>query len=205
MVDIQVDIVKEVTGGEHPLMRLTLYNEMSRLARQWGFSYARRGIFDTTTSSRPDGDHFPNRDLRGFRFENESVGYYMNLQFNSTGSHLAQAEGPWKIEQNYRMVNELGGGRLVFSVVNAGNVREHVLGLSANADMMWNFEQFDADRFLRAFCAKYYGDELHEKIAKLYQDFFDSYWQQKKGDLPGFQRQYLFQDLRYTPARRKCC
>ena len=45
--------------------------------------------------------------------------YYMNLQFTSTGAHLAPAEGPWKMEANYRYVNTRGP--LTFSVVNAGN------------------------------------------------------------------------------------
>ena len=75
-------------------------------------------------------------NLSFYSFNNELVGYYMNLQFNSSGSHLAQAEGPYKMEQNYRMVDSICGGNLIFSVVNDGNNREHVLTLSVNSGMM---------------------------------------------------------------------
>ncbi|WP_282593098.1 glycosyl hydrolase 115 family protein [Gaoshiqia sediminis] len=199
MVQIQIDLLKEKTRKENPLMRITLYNEMSRLVSNNLFHIPDEdSLIHNFVAARRD--HFPNEDLLSYSFSDELVGYYMNLQFTSSGSHLAQAEGPHKIEQNYRMVDSISGGNLIFSVVNAGNIREHVLGLSANADMMWNFNDFSANSFLKKFSAMYFGDQFGEEIADLYQDFFTSYWQQKKGDLPGFERQYLFHDLRYARA-----
>ena len=37
--------------------------------------------------------------------EGVKLGYYMNFGFASTGAHVAPAESPWKMEFNYRYVN----------------------------------------------------------------------------------------------------
>jgi hypothetical protein len=197
MVNIQISLLKEKTNDPHPPMRLTLYNEMSNFVADGLLELPKESslILNFVAARR---DHFPAPDIRTHTFSGEPVGYYMNFQFTSTGSHLAQAEGPKKMEQNFRIVDSLSGKKIIFSVVNAGNMREHLLELSANAELLWNFKSFDARSFLKSFSSNYYGAELGPEIAQLYEGFFNSYWQQKKGDLPGFERQYLFQDMRYA-------
>jgi hypothetical protein len=198
MMARQVALLKEVTGDPAPAMRVTLYNENSDFFAQgllrpptepnliWTFVAARR-------------DHFPAADVRGYRNdENRPIGYYLNFQFTSSGAHLAQAEGPWKMEKNFRMVNEISRRPLEFSVVNAGNIREFLLELSANARMMWDFDGYRSDTFLEEFCRAYFGGEKAPDIAALYRRFYDSYWTPKKPDLSGFDRQYIFQDQRYA-------
>ena len=197
MVHKQMQILKEETGNEFPVTRMIFYDELSDLLADgllippdeenliWNFVAARR-------------DHFPNEDIRLLPIpEHVKLGYYMNLQFTSTGSHLAQAEGPWKMEKNYRFVDSKNGEPLCFSVVNAGNLREHLLTLSANADLLWRFESYDSNEFLKDFCAQYFGNRSAELIAGLYRDYFYSYWNQKKNNLEGYDRQYIFHDLRY--------
>jgi hypothetical protein len=198
MLQAQVAIVKEVTGESAPNMRTTLYNEGSRLFAAgllrppadptliWNFVAARR-------------DHFPADDVRNFKAPpGRTLGYYLNFQFTSSGSHLAAAEGPWKMAANYRTVE--AAGPLAFTVVNAGNIREHLTELSANAEMMWRFSTFDADAFLRQYCARYFGPTHAGDIAALYRDYYQAFWQQKPADIPGFERQYIFQDMRYARA-----
>jgi len=200
MMHEQVALLKEVTGDPSPPMRTTLYAEKSVLFAEghlrppaeptliWNFVAARR-------------DHFPAPDLQGMDVPNyQPIGYYMNFQFTSSGSHLAQGEGPWKMERNFRYVDGKNVRPLEFSVVNAGNVREFVMTMSANAAMMWDFQEYDTDRFLTEFCTQYFGAEHASDIADLYRDFFNSYWQQKQPDLEGFERQYIFQDMRYARA-----
>lgn len=200
MLRAQAALVKEVTGDANAPMRTTLYNEGSTLFAAgllrlpedpsliWNFVAARR-------------DHFPAEDLRGFRApEGRRLGYYLNFQFTSTGSHLAAAEGPWKMAANYRTVEAVGGRPPAFTVVNAGNIREHLAELSANAAMMWGFGDFEAGEFLRRFCARYYGPEAADRCAALYRDFYYAYWCQRPADIAGFERQYIFQDLRYLRA-----
>ncbi len=38
------------------------------------------------------------------------------------------------------------------------------------------------------------------KLAELYKNYFDAFWNQKNSDLPEFDRQYIFHDLRYKQA-----
>jgi hypothetical protein len=200
MLARQIAIVKEVTGDPAPLMRTTLYNENSDLFAAgllrpppepsliWNFVAARR-------------DHFPAADVRGFKAPpGLLIGYYLNFQFTSTGSHLVAAEGPWKMAANYRVLDSLNSRPLAFTVVNAGNIREHVTELSANAAMMWRFTGFDAGAFLEKFSACYFDTALAPEIARLYRDYYNAYWCQKKNDIPGFDRQYIFQDQRYARA-----
>jgi hypothetical protein len=104
------------------------------------------------------------------------------------------------MEQNFRMVNTISGRPLEFSVVNAGNIREFLLELSANAAMMYDFDGYHTDRFLEQFCGQYFGADNASAVADLYRRFYDAYWTQKKPDLPGFNRQYVFQDQRYARA-----
>lgn len=202
MLRRQVALLKRVTGQEHPLMRTVLYDECSDYlaagllepprepALIWNYVNARR-------------DHFPAPDLLGSRIPaGRLTGYYFNAQFTETGSHLADGEGPWKMEQNYRMARD-AGGRLVFSIINAGNVREFPLTLAAHARMMWDFEAYESGRFLEEFCQRYWGVSSGTAVARLYRDYFEAYWQPRRPDLPGFSRQYLFQDLRLARAARE--
>jgi hypothetical protein len=197
----QVALLQRTTGQSEPLMRTVIYDEASDYMAAgllhppelpsliWNFSAARH-------------DHFPPPDLRRYRAPaTRPLGYYFNVQFTNTGSHLADGEGTWKMEQNHRMLLE-SGPKVQLSIVNSGNTREFPITLSAHAHMMWNFASYDSDRFLTDFCARHWGAKHGLSIAALYRDFFNAYWQQRKPDIPGFPRQYIFHDLRIARAAR---
>lgn len=198
MLRIQLNLIKKVTGDKDPYVRMTFYDELSDLlAMGYLNPPAGKNMLWTYVAARRD--HYPNDDLVAFDTKRRvKLGYYMNLQFTSTGAHLAPAEGPWKMEANYRYVNNRAP--LYFSVVNAGNIREFVLSMSANAKMMWDMNSYNTDIFLEEFCEKYFGKQHASEVAKLYHDYFYAYWQQKPSDFPGIDRQYLFHDLRYSRA-----
>lgn len=120
----------------------------------------------------------------------------MNFGFASTGPHVAPAEGPWKMEFNYRYINNKSP--LFFSVVNVGNVREYLLELSANAKMLWDYSSYNSDLFLADYCVQYFGNKFSPEVAQLYKDYYDVYWIPKKNEMEGLERQFLFQDLRYA-------
>jgi len=197
MVKEQYDMICASTGDDNPFVRMTFYDEISSLLAAghlqpptatnmlWTFVAGRR-------------DHYPYDDIVNWtNTDNVKLGYYMNLQFYSTGAHLAPAEGPWKMEDNYRYV--MSKGPLTFSVVNAGNLREFLMEMSANAAMMWNPAGYNTNDFLRTFCAQYFGEEHAAEAAQLYHDYYYAYWNPKKSDFPGgFDRQYVFQDLRHS-------
>ena len=196
MVRIQYDMIKEATGDPDPFVRMTFYDELSDLlAKGYLEPPAASNMLWTFVAGRRD--HYPYDDLVNYDFSKPmQLGYYMNLQFTSTGAHLAPAESPWKMEQNYRYV--ASRSPLTFSVVNAGNIREFVMEMSANAKMMWDMASYDTDKFLNDFCAQYYGEELAADIADLYRDYYKAYWLQRPSEFPGMDRQFIFQDLRHA-------
>jgi quercetin dioxygenase-like cupin family protein len=100
------------------------------------------------------------------------------------------------MEFNYRYIN--GKSPLYFTVVNVGNMREFLLELSAHAQMMWDYDSYDTDRFVEEYSERYFGKEHAAAIAQLYKDFYDAYWQPKPTEFEGMERQFLFQDLRYA-------
>lgn len=199
MVKIQYDMICQSTGDPNPFVRMTFYDEISSLlAKGYITPPVATNMLWTFVAGRRD--HYPFDDIVQWQnTDNVQLGYYMNLQFYSTGAHLAPAEGPWKMEDNYRYVQSKG--KQTFSVVNAGNVREFLMEMAANAAMMWNADTYNTNDFLLSYCKQYFGEEHAQEIADLYHDFYYSYWCQKKSDFPGgFDRQYIFQDLRHERA-----
>lgn len=196
MIRIQLDMIKKATGENDPFVRMTFYDELSDLLAK-GYLQPPTGKNMLWTFVAGRRDHYPYDDLVAFDTTKQvKLGYYMNLQFTSTGAHLAPAEGPWKMEFNYRYVNSRGP--LTFSVVNAGNLREFVMEMSANARMMWNMQAYDTDSFLQDFCRQYFGERHATEAARLYHDYYNAYWQQKPTVFPGMERQFLFHDLRHA-------
>jgi len=198
MLQIQLNIIKEVTGNPDPYVRITFYDEMATLmAKGYLRPPADKNMIWTYVAARRDP--YPYHDLVDFNAgQPVKLGYYMNFNFASTGAHVAPAEGPWKMEFNYRYVNNKSP--LYFSVVNVGNMREFLLELSANAKMLWDYSMYSTDEFMKDYCAQYFGVEHAQAIVQLCRDFYHAYWQPKATEFPGMERQFLFQDLRYARA-----
>ncbi len=198
MLQIQLDIIKELTGNPNPYVRITFYDELASLMSK-GYLKPPEGENMIWTYVAARRDPYPYDDLVNFNPSKPvKLGYYMNFGFASTGAHVAPAEGPWKMEFNYRYINNKSP--LYFSVVNVGNVREFVLELSANAKMLWDYASYNSDVFMIDYCTQYFGAEHAKEIARLYKDFYNSYWQPKETIFPEMERQFLFQDLRYARA-----
>lgn len=195
----QVNIIKKYAKEENPYIRMTFYDEMADLVNR-GVVTPPQGENMIWTFCSGRRDHYPYDDIQKFDPANPvKLGYYMNLQFTSTGSHLAPAEGPWKMEFNYRYVNSKSP--LYLSVVNSGNFREYMYTMTANAKLLWDYEAFDCDEWNRQYAAQYFGEEHADEIAQLYKDYFYAFWTQRKSDFPGgMERQFIFQDQRYARA-----
>lgn len=196
MLRIQLDMIKEVTGNPNPYVRITFYDEMADLmAKGYLKPPEDENIIWTYVAARRDP--YPYADLVNFNSAKPiKLGYYMNFGFASTGPHVAPAEGPWKMEFNYRYINNKSP--LFFSVVNVGNVREFLLELSANAKMLWDYSSYNSDLFLADYCVQYFGNKFAPEVAQLYKDYYNAYWIPKKTEMEGLERQFLFQDLRYA-------
>lgn len=199
MLEKQMEIIHRYDDNPEPYVRMTFYDEMADLVNM-GLVTPPKGKNMIWTFCSGRRDHYPYDDIQSFHpTEPVCLGYYMNLQFTSTGAHLSPAEGPWKMEFNYRYVN--GKSPLTLSVVNSGNFREFLYTMSANAKMLWDFDQYDTDQWNVDFAAQYYGKEHASEVASLYKDYFNAFWNQKASDFPGgMPRQYVFQDQRHTRA-----
>lgn len=199
MLQIQMDIIKKYAKEQEPYVRITFYDEIADLVTSGMVKPpANKNMIWTFCSARRD--HYPYQDIQQFNPELPvKLGYYMNLQFTSTGSHLAPGEGPWKMEFNYRYANTKSP--LYLSVVNSGNFREFLYTMSANAKMLWNYDKYSTDVWNLEFATQYFGKTHGAEIAKLYKDYFYSLWTQRKADFPGgMERQFIFQDQRYSRA-----
>jgi len=214
LLPIQVALLKSTWNSKLsplPMMRTIFYSEVSDFMAKgylkppmepdlvWNFSNERR-------------DHFPNTDVMNYKqqdYPNNPVGYYMNLQYTSTGSHLTAGEGPWKQELNNRIVSaQAGPGNYKIAEFNVGNVREFAMEISLGGDLLWNLNSYlsgsrTMDAALRSFSTRYFGSAQAAQVASLYTDYYNAYWQQHAPDFPGsFPRQYVFEDLRYNRAAR---
>lgn len=196
MLQIQLDLVKEVTGDPEPYARVTFYDEIADLMSK-GYLKPPAGENMIWTYVAARRDPYPYDDLVQFNAtEPVKLGFYMNFGFASTGAHVAPAESPWKMEFNYRYINNKSP--LYFTVVNVGNMREFLLELSAHAKMMWDYDSYDTDQFVEEYSALYFGEEHAAEIAQLYKDYYNAYWEPKATEFEGMERQFLFQDLRYA-------
>ena len=196
MLQMQLDYIKEVSGNPNPYVRITFYDELASLMSK---GYLKPPVSENMIWTYCSGrrDHYPFDDIVNFDTSKPvKLGYYMNFQFTSTGAHVAPAEGPWKMEFNYRYVNSKSP--LYFSVINAGNIREFVLEISANAKMLWDYDSYSSDQFVLDYAKQYFGEKYAKEIAQMYKDYFYSFWEQKKSVFPGLDRQFVFQDLRYA-------
>ncbi len=198
MLQIQYDLVKEMTGEAEPYARITFYDELANLmAKGYLKPPVSKNMIWTFVAGRRD--HYPYDDIVNFNAsEGVKLGYYMNFGFASTGAHVAPAESPWKMEFNYRYVNNKAP--LFFSVVNVGNFREFVLELTANAKLLWDYDSYNTDQFMIDYCIRYFGETYASEIADLYREFYNAYWIPKESEFEGLERQFVFQDLRYARA-----
>lgn len=202
MLDTQVRLVRQY-GGNQQTMRIPFYNEMSdfKIAGYLDPPGGENIIWNFVSARR---DHYPPHGVENIPLPSaQPIGLYFNIQFTSTGAHVVQAEGPWKMEANHRFFDALQENPLALSVVNVGNIREFLMELEAHAAMMWDFTAFDPDQFVQAFSARYFGEDHACDVAQLFRDFYNAYWQQKPPDRKGIERQYLFHDLRYARAFRE--
>jgi hypothetical protein len=198
MLQIQLDIIKDVTGDPNPYTRITFYDELATLMAK-GYLKPPEGENMIWTYVAARRDPYPYDDLVNFNSDKPvKLGFYMNFGFASTGAHVAPAESPWKMEFNYRYINNKSP--LYFSVVNVGNFREFVLELSANAKMLWDYDSYDTEKFMLDYCSQYFGTKHAAEVARLYKDFYNAYWNPRPGMLEGMERQFTFQDLRYARA-----
>ena len=198
MLKHQLQLLHKVTHDQMPLTRTVFYNEVGEFLDEGKLNPPTdpRLIWNFASEQR---DHFPRPEIFEPHPSQLDFGYYFNLQFFTTGSHVVSGEGPWKTEQNLRMVSEaIKPGRLNLVMLNIGNLREFTMETSVASTMLWDADS-NADAALTEFAARYFGTAATD-VHDVYRAYYNAYWQQKHSDLKNFNRQYIFHDLRYARA-----
>jgi hypothetical protein len=199
MLRHQLALLQKVTGGDPPLTRTVFYNEVGEFLNDGELAppVDPRLIWNFASEQR---DHYPRPEIFEPHQRQHDFGYYFNLQFFTTGSHVVSGEGPWKTEQNLRMVaNAVGPSQLRFVMLNVGNLREFVMEVSVASELLW-YRNVTADDAVSSFSTRYFGAQHAAAALRIYKAYYDAYWQQRPPDIRNFDRQYIFHDLRYARA-----
>ena len=199
MLSHQMQLLRKVSRGPVPLTRTVFYNEVGEFMNTGELTPPKDPMLIWNYASE-QRDHYPRPEIFHPHSAEQDFGYYLNLQFFTTGSHVTAGEGPWKVARNLREVTEgVKPGHLRLVILNVGNFREFVMETSVASALLWD-STTGADEALTLFCARYFDTGAASAIRDLYRDYYDAYWQQKKPDLKNFDRQYIFHDLRYARA-----
>ena len=101
-----------------------------------------------------------------------AYGVYYHHQLWNSGPHLVQGVPPAK---TYAMFQEaLNHDASEYAIMNISNLREFVLGVEASAEMLYNMDDFEPNKFMRDWFAQRFS-EASEIVQTAYQAFFDSY------------------------------
>jgi len=232
-------------AGANPLVRTVFYDEVStymqnQLTAGSGFTFAPPNVTNDSkliwSFANTQRDHFPNTDIQlyqanvGSIYNTQKIGYYENLEYSSTGSHLTSNEGPAKLEANQRFVmGQTPAGNYWLTMLNVGNFREFTLETAAGANLLWNGtsssnpNEYTTASFMGNFSQRYFVDAaapgpaygpacpvppatatLCTNIAGVYNSYYGHQWNQNPNSFEGsstaMPNQYVFQDLRYWHA-----
>ena len=164
----QIKIVNSIDRRSKPPVTVTLWDEMSDLMIGGELKLPSEAIIvfsDRGQSQEMDEDFYAYRNLS----ENK-IGIYYHIAFWIRGAHLVQGVSPRKIEEVYRCA--IDRGYTEYSIVNVGNIREHVLGIEAVMGLMTDSQSWDYYGFMHRF---------GRKFADIYQKFFDTYVKTPEG------------------------
>ncbi len=197
---VQMEIIKSVDAREEIPVTTTLWMEGSNLNKEGYLTF-------------PDdvmvifSDNSPGWELQPDFFETErepgrKYGIYYHHQLWGTGPHLAQGVSPSKAYEIFKLAVDYDSHE--YAILNVSNIREFPLGIEANAEIMYNFNEFDPDIFFAGWCEQRFGGAAKEAEAA-YRQFFNSYQTHGERDmvflLDGQMRSFGLGLLRNLKAR----
>ena len=159
--DDQMEIIRKVDSRETPPVTVTLWFEVSRLIQDGDLrlpSNVIRVFADDDKTLEMKGD-FHRTDRGG----DLPFGCYVHLAVWGAGPHLVQGVSPDRI---VRIANEIvGKGDTAYAIVNAANLREHVVGLGCWFEQLWRTRREAFENSLQDF--------VPEGAARYYREFFE--------------------------------
>ena len=128
------------------------------------------------------------------------TGYYQNLQFTGSGSHIADGVGPWKAAQSFKYLRGRAGTALRFGMVNVGNFREFLLSASVLADLFWDVGAYNLDSGVTEVLETYFPTK-GQALKDIYRAYLDAYWHQAvTPTTEPVERHWVWEDLRQNKS-----
>ncbi len=162
-LQVQYDLVREELGHEDFLSTATLWLEGSELFHKGCLKFPRSTIIvfaDAGPSQMFGNDFFKLDRMPEYRY-----GLYYHVAFWGHGPHLVQGTDLRKMQYQYRLAAEKGD--TFYSILNVTNVRDVVMCVQANAELVWELEQFEENEFLNRYFLDHFGlmngaERMHE-------------------------------------------
>lgn len=167
---LQAEIVRSVDRRQNPPMTTTLWMEGAGLheAGHLGFPPGVTVVFaDNSPGWQMQRDFYEVE-----RADDRHYGIYYHQALWGTGPHLVQGVSPHKIYDIFKQARQRDTDYYV--MMNVSNVREFALGVDAAARMLWDFDQFDPDAHLAAWCRERFGPAA-PKAEGCYRRLFESF------------------------------
>ncbi|MCX7010780.1 MAG: glycosyl hydrolase 115 family protein [Kiritimatiellaeota bacterium] len=166
----QWQIVREVDARPQPPATTTLWMEGAALhaAGHLKFPAGVAVIFSDNSPGWEMQDDF--RTVQ--REAGRPYGIYYHHQLWGTGPHLVQGVSPQKAHAIFQQV--VARGSTNYAMLNVSNIRPFLMGLEAHARMLRDFDTFDPDKFLAAWCAERFGTQAKE-VETAYRQLFASF------------------------------
>jgi hypothetical protein len=167
---LQWEIVRSVDEREAPPMTTTLWMEGAALHRDGHLEFP-PGVTVVFSDNSPGWEL--QRDFYEVkRREDRYYGLYYHQALWGTGPHLVQGVSPWKIHGIFKQAVDRRTDD--YAIMNVSNVREFTLGVDAASRMLWDFDAFDPDAHLAAWCKERFGPAAAE-AERCYRRLFDSF------------------------------
>lgn len=166
-VQTQYKIIEEICGKEF-YSTSTLWMEGSRLYADGYLSFPENTMLifaDVGPTQMLTTDFYQVPREKGRQY-----GIYYHAAYWGDGPHLAQGTDIRKMVYNYTQA--LKKGDTAYSILNVANLRETVLPAAANAQIVWDFKNFETERFYRAWCREVFDQET---VWPLWEQYFNAF------------------------------
>lgn len=180
-IRMQMDIVKEECAGKPVLSSSTLWMEGMSLYKNRVLSFPEDTmvIFADFGPDQMWGEGYDTAP----RLQDTEYGVYYHAAFWGCGPHLVQGNRPEKIYYNYKNAVEKGDTR--YSILNVANFREFVYQIRCVAEITWDIDRFQTDSYRLEWCRKAFGTKAAAETARIYQEYFDCFYEMDNTLIPG--------------------
>ena len=167
-IKFQYDLVRKHDPDGY--MTLTLWLEMARLMEHGHIKIP--DDINIIFADNSPGWGFSPDFYRVERNPAKQYGIYYHLQLWGTGPHFIQGISPQK---TYEVISTAVDHHSdAYCMLNVGNVREFVQGLTLTSQLLFNYEHYSVQEATGDWFKFYYG-EYAEDAAKVYRQFYDHY------------------------------